>query len=323
MDILVTGGAGFIGSHLVEFYEKNGDNVTILDSLSTGNLKNLEEANFSGRVVQGDIRDQKLVENLIEESDRVVHLAAALGVSNIMNNTLESISTNIQGSEVVLKTAAKYGKEIVIASTSEIYGKNERQPLREDSDRVLGHPQNFRWSYSDAKAIEEAIARVLYLENNLPVITIRFFNTVGPRQSSQYGMVLPNFVKNALKNQPIPVYGDGLQSRVFCHVYDAILAVDVLSKNTLSYGEAFNVGGAEEISIKDLAELVLAVTNSKSQISYVNTNMIYPQGFEDIFRRVPDTSKITNLTGWRPKFDLTKIIEDVASYFLKTHNALD
>ena len=243
MKVLITGGAGFIGSHLADHFQKLGDEVTILDNLSTGNLKNLENFGFSGKTINGDIRDTKLVESLIAETDLVLHMAAALGVANIMNSPIESISTNITGSEVVLLAATKFKKRIVIASTSEIYGKNPKQPLNEEDDRVIGTPQNIRWTYSDAKAIEEAMARSLYLEKQLPVTTVRFFNTVGPRQTGKYGMVVPRFVQAALKNEDLIVHGDGNQSRVFCHVEDAIAGLLELLKHESSIGDVFNIGG--------------------------------------------------------------------------------
>ena len=313
MKVLITGGAGFIGSHLAERFQKLGDEVTILDNFSTGNLKNLEIFGFSGKSINGDIRDTKLVESLIAETDLVLHMAAALGVANIMNSPIESISTNITGSEVVLLAATKFKKRIVIASTSEIYGKNPKQPLSEDDDRVIGTPQNIRWSYSDAKAIEEAMARALYLEKQLAVTTVRFFNTVGPRQTGKYGMVVPRFVQAALKNDDLVVHGDGTQSRVFCHVEDAIAGLLSLLKHDSSIGDVFNIGGEGEVSINNLTKLVISKTNSKSSVSHIPYTDAYPVGFEDMQRRVPDTTKIRKLTGWTPKHNLESIIESVAS----------
>lgn len=310
--VLVTGGAGFIGSHLVENFESNDHQVTVLDSFKTGSKANLDLIDFSGNLVQGDIRDAKLVEPLISESDLVIHLAAAVGVSNIMNSTIESISTNILGSEVILNLAAKYKRRIFIASTSEIYGKNPKQPLNEEDDRVVGTPQNIRWSYSDAKAIEEAMATSLFLNSNLPVTTVRFFNTVGPRQSSMYGMVVPRFVKQAIEGSDITVFGDGSQSRVFCHVLDAISGIESLFNTEKSVGQVFNIGGVGEITIIELARLVIETLNSNSKIKYVDPKSIYPNGFEDMQRRVPDTTKINRLTGWKPTRNLSEIILDVA-----------
>ncbi len=313
MKVLITGGAGFIGSHLAQHFQNSGDEVTVLDNFSTGSKRNLEIFSFSGKTFGGDIRDNKLVESLVAETDLVLHMAAALGVANIMNTPIESISTNIAGSEVVLLAAAKLKKRIVIASTSEIYGKNPKQPLSEEDDRVIGTPQNIRWSYSDAKAIEEAMARALYLEKQLAVTTVRFFNTVGPRQTGKYGMVVPRFVKAALADEELVVHGDGTQSRVFCHVEDAIAGLLSLLKHDSSIGDVFNIGGEGEISINELAAKVISSTNSESKIRHIAYSDAYPIGFEDMQRRVPDTSKIRKLTGWAPKHNLESIIESVAS----------
>jgi UDP-glucose 4-epimerase len=311
--VLITGGAGFIGSHLAEHFQNSGDEVTVLDNFSTGSKRNLEIFGFSGKSVDGDIRDSKLVESLISETDLVLHMAAALGVANIMNSPIESISTNIAGSEVVLLAASKFKKRIVIASTSEIYGKNPKQPLNEDDDRVIGTPQNIRWSYSDAKAIEEAMARALYLEKQLAVTTVRFFNTVGPRQTGKYGMVVPRFVQAALNGQELIIHGDGSQSRVFCHVGDAIAGLISLLQHDSSIGDVFNIGGEGEVSINDLAKLIVSKTNSKSSVKHIPYTDAYPVGFEDMQRRVPDTTKIRKLTGWTPKHNLESIIKSVAS----------
>jgi len=315
MKVLITGGAGFIGSHLAEHFQNSGDEVTVLDNFSTGSMRNLELFGFSGKSVTGDIRDTKLVESLIAETDLVLHMAAALGVANIMNSPIESISTNIAGSEVVLLAATKFKKRIVIASTSEIYGKNPKQPLSEEDDRVIGTPQNIRWSYSDAKAIEEALARSLYLQKQLAVTTVRFFNTVGPRQTGEYGMVVPRFVKAALADEDLVVHGDGTQSRVFCHVNDAINGVLSLLKQEESIGEVFNIGGEGEISINELAAKVISLTKSKSNIKHIAYTDAYPVGFEDMQRRVPDTTKIRNLTGWKPTSNINSIITSVAESF--------
>jgi UDP-glucose 4-epimerase len=239
-------------------------------------------------------------------------MAAALGVNTILESPLESMSTNITGSEVVLLAAAKYNKRIIIASTSEIYGKNPKQPLSETDDRVVGAPQKIRWTYSDAKAIEEAMAFALHQESKLPVTTVRFFNTVGPRQTGRYGMVVPRFVQAALNNQPISIYGDGTQSRVFCHVDDAVQAIAVIADTDLTIGDVYNVGGTGEVTIKELAEKVIAVTGSTSAITYTPYSDAYPTGFEDIQRRVPDISKIKTALGWSPAKNLTQIISDIA-----------
>ena len=241
-------------------------------------------------------------------------MAAALGVNTILESPLESISTNITGSEVVLSAAAKCNKRILIASTSEIYGKNPKQPLKETDDRVVGSPQKIRWSYSDAKAIEEAMAFALNQEKGLQVTTARLFNTVGPRQSAHYGMVLPRFVKAALKNEPINVYGDGAQTRVFCHVHDAIQALLGLVATEKTINEVYNVGGTGEISINELAQQVIEQTNSQSEIQYIPYETAYAPGFEDMQRRVPDISKIQRELDWAPEKNLSQIISDVAQH---------
>ncbi len=314
MKVLITGGAGFIGSHLADFFILNGNQVVILDNLTTGTEDNLRGPASKAKLVIGDIRNQELVEQLVNDSDLVLHMAAALGVDNIMSKTIDSISTNIYGSEVVLKAASKFKKRIIIASTSEIYGKNPNQPLSETDNRVLGTPQNFRWSYSDAKAIEEAVARVLYLEEDLPVTTIRFFNTVGPRQSGNYGMVVARFVDSALQNKDLKVFGDGKQTRVFCHVRDVVSGVADIISSPKSIGEVYNLGGRGEISILDLAEKVINLTDSKSQIEMVPYIEAYPDGYEDMQRRVPDTSKLHELTGWSARHNLDQAIIDITEY---------
>jgi UDP-glucose 4-epimerase len=315
--VFITGGAGFIGSHLCDVLVARGDEVSILDNLSTGSRGNIAHLEGKIKISQGDIRDQALVENLVAESDLVLHMAAALGVDNILENPIESISTNFYGSEVVLNAAQKYDKRILIASTSEIYGKNSKQPLSETDDRVIGTPQKLRWTYSDAKALEEAMAYSLFLTKKLKVTTVRFFNTVGPRQTGRYGMVLPRFVKSALQDEPIIIYGDGKQSRVFCHVNDAVKAILMIGNSSESIGEVYNVGGVGEVSILDLAQKIKSVLNSESKITYLPYGDAYPPGFEDMRRRVPDISKITQQFNWRPENALDKIISDVADSLIK------
>ena len=315
MKVLITGGAGFIGSHLCDALIAEGNEVTILDNLSTGSKHNIAHLEGKIKVFTGDIRDQKLVESLIENSDQILHMAAALGVNNILENPIESISTNYHGSEIVLNAATKYDKRIVIASTSEIYGKNPKQPLSESDDRVIGTPQKLRWTYSDAKALEEATAHFLFLTKQLRVTTIRFFNTVGPRQTGKYGMVIPRFVRAAIENRPLNIFGDGSQSRVFCHVGDSIKAVLALASNNKTIGEVFNVGGMGEISILELANLVIRQTQSKSKIVFTTYDDAYKTGFEDMQRRVPNISKLMQITGWKPELDLNKIIQDVTESF--------
>ena len=315
MRVFITGGAGFIGSHLCDALISRGDEVTILDNLSTGSQENI--AHLKGKIVvtQGDIRDKSLVESLVAKSELVLHMAAALGVDNILENPIESMSTNFYGSEVVLGAAVKHDKRILIASTSEIYGKNTKQPLSETDDRVIGTPQKLRWTYSDAKALEEATAHFLFLTKQLRVTTIRFFNTVGPRQTGKYGMVIPRFVRAAIEDKPLKIFGDGSQTRVFCHVNDSVKAILEIATNNKTIGEVFNIGGRGEISILDLAKLIIKQTNSKSEITFTDYEHAYAVGFEDMARRVPDISKITQFTDWEPKLGLNKIIEDISKSY--------
>jgi UDP-glucose 4-epimerase len=315
MKVFITGGAGFIGSHLCDALVAKGKEVTILDNLSTGSKKNIAHLEGKIKVFEGDIRDEKLVESLVENCDLVLHMAAALGVDNILENPIESISTNFYGSEVVLNATVKYDKRIVIASTSEIYGKNPKQPLSETDDRVVGTPQKLRWTYSDAKALEEATAYSLFLTKQLKVTIVRLFNTVGPRQSGKYGMVIPRFINAAISNEPIKIFGDGSQSRVFCHVFDTVRAINTLLENNKSIGEVFNIGGKGEISILELAKLIIKQTNSKSEFTFTDYEYAYATGFEEMARRVPDISKLTKFTGWEPKLGLDKIIDDVANSY--------
>jgi len=317
MKVFITGGAGFIGSHLCDALVAEGKEVTILDNLSTGSKKNIAHLDGKIKVSQGDIRDQKLVESLVENCDLILHMAAALGVDNILENPIESISTNFYGSEIVLNAAVKFDKRIIIASTSEIYGKNPKQPLSEIDDRIVGTPQKLRWTYSDAKALEEATAHFLFLNKRLKVTTVRFFNTVGPRQTGKYGMVIPRFVKAASEDKPLKIFGDGLQTRVFCHVNDSIRAILGLATTDKTIGEVFNIGGVGEISILNLAKLVIEQTNSKSTTTFTNYEDAYSVGYEDMLRRVPDISKINSYIGWLPTLDLNIIISDVFKSYAK------
>ena len=312
MRVLVTGGAGFIGSHLADALIARGDQVVALDNFSTGSTANIKHITKNFEIIDGDIRNVDLINDAIKDVDLVFHMAAALGVNTILESPLESISTNIAGSEVVLNAAANHKKRILIASTSEIYGKNPKQPLNETDDRVVGSPQKIRWSYSDAKAIEEAMAFALNQEKGLKVTTARLFNTVGPRQSAHYGMVVPRFVRSALKNEPINIYGDGTQSRVFCHVDDAIEALLALVGTDKTINEVYNVGGTGEITIKELADQVIKDTKSQSSIEFIPYEKAYAPGFEDMQRRVPDISKIKQELDWAPKKNLSQIIADVA-----------
>jgi UDP-glucose 4-epimerase len=285
--------------------------------MSTGDATNITHIKNRIEIHQGDIRDSVLVEKLMEQADLVLHMAAALGVNNILENPIESVSTNFTGSEVVLNAATNLKKRIVIASTSEIYGKNPRQPLNEESDRVVGAPQKIRWTYSDAKALEEAIAHALFLTKQLKVTTVRLFNTVGPRQTGRYGMVVPRFIQSALKGDPISIYGDGTQSRVFCHVSDAVRAILTIAATDSTIGEVYNVGGVGEVSIKKLADKIIERTKSDSVITYTPYDSAYPAGYEDMQRRVPNISKIKSAIGWEPEKTLDNIIDDVAAEMKK------
>ncbi len=313
MKYLITGGAGFIGSHLSDSLLAQENAVVSLDNLSTGSMKNVAQLDGKVQFLSGDIRDSDLVNELVADCDVVFHMAAALGVSTILESPMESMSTNILGSEVVLSAAAKHDKRILIASTSEIYGKNPNQPLKETDDRIIGAPQKLRWSYSDSKAIEEAMARALYLEKQTRVTTVRLFNTVGPRQTGRYGMVIPRFVESALKGENVSIYGDGMQTRVFCHVLDTVDALTKIVETDKSIGEVYNLGGIGEISITDLAKQIISQTNSKSEVKYISYEDAYPTGFEDMERRVPDISKIQATIDWAPKRNLDQIIKDVAA----------
>jgi UDP-glucose 4-epimerase len=287
--------------------------------MSTGSAVNIAHIKDQIEIHEGDIRDVSVVEKATASADLVLHMAAALGVNTILESPIESVSTNFTGSEVVLNAATKMNKRIIIASTSEVYGKNPKQPLSETDDRVVGAPQKIRWTYSDAKALEEAIAHALFLTKGLKVTTVRLFNTVGPRQTGRYGMVLPRFVQSAINNEPINIYGDGTQSRVFCHVQDAVKGILTLAETDSAIGEVYNVGGAGEISIKELAEKIIERTNSKSVITYTPYDEAYPTGYEDMQRRVPNIDKINRASGWAPEKSLETIIDDVVDAMKKAH----
>ena len=314
MKYLITGGAGFIGSHLAESLISRGDQVVVFDNLSTGSTNNLISISQKIKFEQGNILDKALADRLVAESDYVVHLAAALGVFNIVNKPLESLKTNLQGSEVVLEACDKYRKPVLIASTSEIYGKNDKVPLNEEDDRIIGHPLKSRWSYSEAKAVDESLAYFYYLDSKLPIRIVRFFNTVGPRQVGHYGMVVPRFVAAALKSEPLSVYGSGDQIRCFCHVVDAVKALLLVMDSDKAVGQVFNIGNNSQISIMELAKKVIEITASKSTIEKIAYEKAYPEGFEDMQRRVPDISKIMRVLGWAPEINLEQIINDIATY---------
>ena len=316
MKILITGGAGFIGSHLSELLISEGNQVIALDNQSTGSAKNLNPSS-NLEVIKGSILDSNLVDSLMSKVTVCFHLAAALGVKNIVEYPLESLETNIKGSEIVLNAATKYQVRTLLASSSEVYGKNPNQPLTEDSDRVLGSPKVARWSYSEAKAVDEFYAFQLNKQKKLPVTIARLFNTVGPRQSGSYGMVLPRFVSAAVSNQPLTVYGDGSQSRTFSAVSDVVAALNELLKSDSTIGEVFNVGGNQLITIKALAEKVIKLTNSNSKIEYKTYKEVYGADFEEPNSRVPDINKIKSAIGWSPKKGLDEIITELAAHMKK------
>lgn len=317
MKILVTGGAGFIGSHLSEALLKNGEAVVGLDNLSTGRYENIShlENNHNFEFIVGSILNEELVDKLVERVDQVYHLAAAVGVELLVKYPLDSLRTNIRGSEIVLKMAYRYHKKIMVVSTSEIYGKNMDVPLKEDDDRILGSPLVARWGYSAAKAIDEMLAYVYFKEKALPTVIVRLFNTVGPRQTGAYGMVIPRFVHQALNNQPLTVYGPGKQSRCFLHVNDTVSAMVKLMAHPGAVGNVYNIGSQEEITIEDLAKKVVSLTQSISNIVYIPYDQAYGEGFEDMPRRVPDITKIGNLIGFLPKINLEETIKDVVNYY--------
>jgi len=320
MRILVTGGAGFIGSHLCERLISDGHQVTVLDSASTGRLSNLSGVIDSPQfqIVEGSILDSSTLNPLIKDADYVFHLAAAVGVFNIVKNPLASLLTNIRGTENVLEAAHASNTPVFLTSSSEVYGKNVSDSLKESDDRILGSPVTLRWSYSEAKAIDESLAYAYFVEKQLETRIVRFFNTVGPRQLGAYGMVVPRFVKAALANEPITIYGNGKQTRCFAHVYDVIDAVIAVAFASNTIGKVINIGNNVEISIKNLAQKIIAETESKSEIVYVPYEEAYGDGFEDMERRVPNIDLINQLVGWTPKRDLTTIISDISAEMRKS-----
>jgi UDP-glucose 4-epimerase len=317
MKILITGGAGFIGSHLCETLLSEGNTVTIIDNLSTGKFSNIAHlrSNKNFHYVIGSVLDKNLLENLIADADEIYHLAAAVGVKFIIDNPLLSLQTNIIGTEYVLELSNKYKKKVLLASTSEIYGKSECIPFKEEADRVLGSTSISRWSYSCAKAVDEFLALAYFREKKLPVIIVRLFNTVGPRQTGQYGMVIPKFVKAALLSHPIVIYGTGKQSRCFADVADIIWGLKTLMNEPKAIGQVFNLGNTEEITIEDLAQKIKVLVGSESKIEYVPYENAFEEGFEDMQRRMPDISKITEYIGYKPKYNLDKILERVIKYY--------
>jgi len=319
MKMLVTGGAGFIGSHLVELLLAKGHQVTILDNLSTGRFENIahHENNPNFQVVVGDILNESLVDKLIERADWVFHLAAAVGVELIIKDPLRSLMTNIKGSEIVLESVYRYHRKVLITSTSEIYGKNVNGPLKEDDDRILGSPLKSRWSYSTSKAVDEILAYVYWKEKGVPTTIVRLFNTVGPRQTGHYGMVIPRFVEQALQGDDITIFGEGNQTRCFVYVKDVVEAMNRLMETPEAMGKVFNIGSQEEVSIRQLAEKIILLTQSSSKIKYISYDQAYEEGFEDMLRRVPDTSRAEKMIGFKSSVDLEGIlhtvIEDIRS----------
>lgn len=313
MRVLITGGAGFIGSHLAERLLARGDWVTIIDDLSTGSIDNIRHlkgyANFTYQI--DTIVNRRLTAELVDECDVVFHLAAAVGVRLIVESPVNTIETNINGTEIVLSLAAKKRKRVIITSTSEVYGKRERVPFNENDDLVMGPTNIGRWSYACSKAIDEFLALAYWKERRLPTVVVRLFNTVGPRQTGRYGMVIPNFVRQALQGDDITVFGDGTQSRCFTHVSDVVGALMKLAEHPNAIGEVYNIGSTQEVSIMALAERIRTLTNSDSRIVTIPYNEAYEEGFEDMMRRVPDLTKVNQLIGYAPSFTLDEILSSV------------
>ncbi|WP_017590649.1 NAD-dependent epimerase/dehydratase family protein [Nocardiopsis ganjiahuensis] len=322
MKAVITGGAGFIGSHLCDHLVAQGHEVIVLDDLSTGSLSNLSqlEGSTAFRFVQGDILDRELVDELVAEADAVFHLAAAVGVYNIVDNPLRSLRINLHGTENVVEAAVKHRVPYMIASTSEVYGKNDADGLKENDDRIYGSPTKSRWSYAAAKGLDELVAYVHGVESGVPCVITRFFNVVGPRQTGRYGMVVPRFVDQALSNEPITVYGTGTQRRCFGSVYDVVPTLTRLMDTPEAYNRAVNLGGREEISIKGLADRVVQLTGSTSAITYVDYEQAYGEGYEDMQRRYPDTSLAARLIGYEPTRDLNDIIDSIVQHRRSAHS---
>ncbi len=311
---LITGGAGFIGSHLAEtLTSPEGDEVVALDDLSTGRPSNLASLidRDTFRFVQGSIFDEDLVRKLVGEVDVVVHLAASVGVQLILKRPLETLLNNIRGTEIVLEACADESRKVLVASTSEIYGKNADGPLHEDADRILGSPLKSRWSYSTSKAVDEILAHAYWRERDTPTIIVRLFNTVGPRQTGDYGMVIPRLVGQALRGKALTVFGTGEQRRSFCHVADTVAALVALLSEEAAVGDVFNIGSPQESTINDLARVVIEMTASPSAVAHIPYEVAYEEGFEDMERRIPDIRKISGLTGWEPRLGLRDILQDV------------
>jgi len=317
MHILITGGAGFIGSHLCDALIAAGHAVTVLDDFSTGRHDNI--AHLEGhplfKLVCADIADEQIVRECVSQADRVYHLASAVGVRLIVEQPVRTIETIVHGTSVVMKACSRYRKPVLITSTSEVYGKSDKVPFSEEDDLVIGPSPRRRWGYACSKALDEFLAMAYWHHSRMPVVIVRLFNTVGPRQSGQYGMVLPRFVQQALKDEPLTVYGDGTQTRCFCHVKDAVSAITRLMELPEARGQVFNVGNREEVSIRELAERVIRITTSRSQIRYIPFEEAYGTDFEDMQRRVPDLTKIEKAIGYRPRYSLDDIIRDIVEYY--------
>jgi UDP-glucose 4-epimerase len=322
MKILITGGAGFVGSHLADRLHAEGHDITVIDDLSTGRYSNIQhlEGKERFRLIIDTVLNESLMEELIREADRVFHMASAVGVKLIMERPVQTIETIFRGTEVVLGFCARYRKRVLVPSTSEVYGKGTSVPFREDDDILKGSTSKHRWAYACAKELDEFLALAHWKESRLPVVVVRLFNTVGPRQTGQYGMVVPRFVRAAIRNEPIPVHGDGSQSRCFGHVSDVVGALVKLLETPECFGNVINIGNDEEISIKELAEKAVEMTGSRSEITFIPYAEAYGEGFEDMQRRVPCLDKAERLIGYKPTRSLSDIINDVADEFRRENS---
>jgi UDP-glucose 4-epimerase len=314
---LITGGAGFIGSHLAEALLAQGEHVVVIDDLSTGQLENIAQLRQHShfQFVNETIRNEGVMDRLVSECDVIYHLAAAVGVELIIRDPVRTIETNLMGTEVVLSLARRYQRKVLLASTSEVYGKSNDLPFREEADRVMGPTIRNRWSYAESKAMDEFLALAYHHQFHIPIVIFRFFNTVGPRQTGTYGMVIPRLVKQAVNDLPLTVYGDGQQTRCFCNVKDTIRAVVGLNREPCAIGEIFNIGSGDEITILDLARRIVQRAHSRSEIQLIPYDQAYESGFEDMRRRVPSTEKIKNAIGWQPAISLDQTLDEVIEQF--------